>query len=225
MFLDDRFFLFPDLLMQGHFFRVLGRTLLEMYFFSRESQGLMPSFIVVHLNVFSSLRGSSCLPDPRDPYFRSSLITRSSYWHSQMFCAWVADRLRVSSHMGESHIKAPGEMRVPHGTQRWFFGGQLNCYVYVILTLLYLLFIMFIYLVSVHIISHYLMYSIFMYGMYGIRLNSALSEVYPHSLTYTIYTQISKYLYKFCIIQWFCPHTLGRYPKLPQTPTKKEIPS
>ena len=25
--------------------------------------------------------------------------------------------------------------------------------------------------------------------------------------------------------QWFCPHTLGRYPRLPQTPTKKEIPS
>ena len=26
-------------------------------------------------------------------------------------------------------------------------------------------------------------------------------------------------------IQRFCPHTLGRYPRLPQTPTKKEIPS
>ena len=154
-------FLFPDLLMQGHFFRVLGRTLLEMYFFSRESQGLMPSFIVVHLNVFSSLRGSSCLPDPRDPYFRSSLITRSSYWHSQMFCAWVADRLRVSSHMGESHIKAPGEMRVPHGTQRWFFGGQLNCYVYVILTLLYL------YLLCLYILFPYTLYHIILCILYS----------------------------------------------------------
>ena len=24
-------------------------------------------------------------------------------------------------------------------------------------------------------------------------------------------------------VQWFCPHTLGRYPKLPQTPKKKEF--
>ena len=27
------------------------------------------------------------------------------------------------------------------------------------------------------------------------------------------------------IIQWFCPHTLGRYPKLSQNPTKKGNPS
>ena len=25
--------------------------------------------------------------------------------------------------------------------------------------------------------------------------------------------------------QWFCPHTLGRYSKLPQTPQKERIPS
>jgi len=25
-------------------------------------------------------------------------------------------------------------------------------------------------------------------------------------------------------MQWFCPHTMGRYPRLPQTPTKKETP-
>lgn len=46
------------------------------------------------------------------------------------------------------------------------------------------------------------MYYICLYGMYGIRLNSALSEVYPHSLTYTIYTQISKHLYTFYLYMY-----------------------
>ena len=25
------------------------------------------------------------------------------------------------------------------------------------------------------------------------------------------------------VVQWFCPHTLGRYPRLPQTPTRKKL--
>ena len=130
-------------------------------FFRRESPGLMPSLIVVHLNVIE-LGGAAHYFPTRDPYFRSSLITRQLL--AIRCSAWVAT-IRVSSHMGESHIKAPGEMRTSWNPAMIFRRTiELLC---VCLFLLYL------YLVSVHIILCVL-YSC-MECMEWIRLNSALS--------------------------------------------------
>ena len=40
------------------------------------------------------------------------------------------------------------------------------------------------------------------------------------------FTQLEIYWmiwYELAFFQWFCPHTLGRYPKLPQTPQRKKF--